>query len=119
MIHRLVLSSCRSKINIDAYWKIVPSLRTLQKTSAMVQTEFPTYVMCIIHKRLFHNSAILQLQKNKLKENGTDVVENISTLQIKKRSTRRNKVVISDDKIPKPDVSLFQCKKLEYCLANL
>lgn len=112
MIHRLVLSSCRSKINIDAYWKIVPSLRTLQKKSAMVQTEFPTYVMSIIHKRFFHNSAILQLQKNKLKENGTDVIENMPTLQIKKRPTRRNKVVISDDKVPKPDVSLFQCQEI-------
>ncbi|XP_070166201.1 required for meiotic nuclear division protein 1 homolog [Polyergus mexicanus] len=103
MIHRLALSSCRNKINIDAYWGIVPSLRTLQKESTLVQRQFLTHDVCIIHKRLFHNSTILQLQKNKLKENETGVVENISTFQIKKRSTRRNKAIISDDKTPKSD----------------
>ncbi|KAM0725461.1 hypothetical protein ACS0PU_008947 [Formica fusca] len=103
MIHRLALSSCKNKINIDAYWGIVPSLRTLQKGSTLVQTQFLTHDVCIIHKRLFHNSTILQLQKNKLKENETGGVENISTFQIKKRSTRRNKAIISDDKTPKPD----------------
>lgn len=103
MIHRLALSSCKNKINIDAYWGIVPSLRTLQKGSTLVQTQFLTHDVCIIHKRLFHNSTILQLQKNKLKENETGGVENISTFQIKKRPTRRNKAIISDDKTPKPD----------------
>ncbi|XP_029664425.1 uncharacterized protein LOC115236244 [Formica exsecta] len=103
MIHRLALSSCKNKINIDAYWGIVPSLRTLQKGSTLVQTQFLTHDVCIIHKRLFHNSTILQLQKNKLKENETGGVENISTFQIKKRPTRRNNAIISDDKTPKPD----------------
>lgn len=103
MIHRLALSNCRNRLNIDTYWRIVPSLRVLQKKPAVMQTEFPAHNVCIIHKRLFHNSIILQLQKNKLKEND---IENISALQIKKRSTRRNKAAISEDKAPKPDVSL-------------
>jgi len=106
MIHRLALSNYRNRFNIEAYWGIVPSLRVLQKKPAVMQTEFSTYNVCIIHKRLFHNSIILQLQKNKLKENETDV-GNISALQIKKRPTRRNKAVISEDKAPKPDVSLY------------
>lgn len=118
MIHRFALSSCRNKINIDAYWRIIPSLRTLQKISTLVQTQFLAHDVSIIHKRHFHNSTILQLQKNKLKENETDVVENISTFQIKPRPNRRNKAVICD-KSPKADVSLFQCKKLEDCIANL
>lgn len=119
IIHRLALSSCRNKINIDAYWGIVPSLRTLQKMSTLVQTQFLAHDVSIIHKRYFHNSTLLQLQKNKLKENETDVVENISTFQIKSRPARRHKAVICDEKSPKADVSLFQCKKLKDCIANL
>ncbi|EFN60922.1 hypothetical protein EAG_06033 [Camponotus floridanus] len=76
MIHRFALSNCRNRFNIEAYWGIVPSLRVLQKKPV--------------------------LQKNKLKENETDI-GNISALQIKKRPTRRNKVVISEDKAAKPD----------------
>lgn len=106
MIYRLALPNCRNRINIEAYWGIVPSLRALQKKPAVMQTEFATYNVCIIHKRFFHNSIILQLQKNKLKENETDV-EDISTLQIKKRPTRRNKTIICEDKMLKPDVSVF------------
>lgn len=102
MIYRLALPNCRNRINIEAYWGIVPSLRALQKKPAVMQTEFATYNVCIIHKRFFHNSIILQLQKNKLKENETDV-EDISTLQIKKRPTRRNKTIICEDKMLKPD----------------
>ncbi|KAL6426082.1 hypothetical protein ACFW04_008983 [Cataglyphis niger] len=102
MIHRLALSSCRNKINIDAHWGIVSSLSILQKMSTLVQTQFITHDVSIIHKRYFHNSTLLQLQKNKLKENETDV-ENISTFQIKSRPARRNKAVICDEKSPKAD----------------
>ncbi|XP_029164516.1 required for meiotic nuclear division protein 1 homolog [Nylanderia fulva] len=101
MIHRFVLSSCRSKINVDACWGIATNLRAMQIKPVVVQIEFSTHIMCKVHRRLFHNSIILQLQKNKFKENATDIVESISTLQMKKRP-RRNKVVI-DDKVPKPD----------------
>lgn len=104
IIHRLVLSSCRSRINIDPSWGVATSSRVLQMKPAMVRTEFSTHV-CKVHRRLFHSSTIVQLQKNKLKENATDVrLEGLSTLQIKNRP-RRNKAVI-DDKVPKPDVGL-------------
>jgi len=66
---------------------------------------FPIYRTYTIYKRHFHNSAIC-LEKINPKENGIDVIDNISTFQIKKRPSRRNRAVISDDKIPKSNVSL-------------
>jgi len=105
MIQRLVISSCRGKIDINACRKIVPSLNILQGRTSVIKTEFPVYRTCIIHKRHFHDSAI-RVEKINPKENGIDVIDNISTFQIKKRPPRRNRVVISDDKILKSNVSL-------------
>lgn len=99
-IHRLVISSYRDKIAIDAKWRIISSLSILQrKKTAVVQTD-----TCTNHKRFFHNS-VIRPQKNQLKESGT-AIENISALQIKNRPSRRNRTIINNDKIPKPNVSL-------------
>lgn len=96
MFQRLAISSCRSRIDTDASWKILSSV--LWK-----RTQSPAYNRCIVHTRLVHTFAV-RLQKHKLKEN--EILENVSTLQIKKRSSRRN--VLSDDNaIPKPNVSSF------------
>lgn len=94
MIHRLVISSCRNKI-IDSSSRIISNL-TLQRKKTVIQTD-----TCIYNKRLFHNS-IICLQKNQLKENST-AIENESTLQMKNRPSRRNRTIIDNDKIPKPN----------------
>nr|XP_012228884.1 PREDICTED: uncharacterized protein LOC105675948 [Linepithema humile] len=93
MIHRLVISSCRNKVAIDASWKIIPNLSVLQRKTT-VQTD-----TCTNHKRFFHNPIICP-QKNQLKDT---VIENISTLIIKNRPSRRNRTIINNDKIPKPN----------------
>lgn len=106
MIHKLVISSSRNKIAFDASWRIIPNLSILQRKTVVVQTN-----TCTSHKRFFHNS-IICLQKNQpLKENNTDT-ENISALKIKNRLTRRNRPIISNDKIPKPNVSLLASRIL-------
>lgn len=92
MLQRLAISSCRNKIDTDASWRILSSV--LWK-----KTQSPAYNRCIVHTRLVHNFAV-HLQKHKLQE--SEVLENVSTFQIKKRSPRRN--VLSDDNtIPKPN----------------
>jgi len=105
VIQKLVISSCRGKIDINACRKIVSSLNILQERTSVIKAAFPVCRTCIIHTRHFHDSAI-RLEKINPKENGIDVIDNISTFQIKKRPSRRNRVVISDDKILKSNVSL-------------
>lgn len=100
MIQRLVISSCRSKIDIDTYRRIIPSLNILRERTAVMKAEFSIYHMCIIHKKHFYNSTIC-LDKVNPKENRIDIVDNVSTFQIKKRPSRRNRAIITDDKIPK------------------
>jgi len=109
MIQRLVISNRRGKIDIDTYRRIIPSLNILREKTAAIKAEFSIY-MCIAHKKHFYNSTIYL---DKVKENGIGV-NNISTFQIKKRPSRRNRAIINDDKIPKLNVSLL-CKELEYC----
>lgn len=113
MIQRLVISNCRGKIDIDAYRRIVPSLNILRGRTAAIKAGFPVYHTCTIHKRLFHDSTI-RLEKINPKGNGIGIINNISMFKIKKTSSRRSRVVINDDKIPKPNVSLafFVKKKL-------
>jgi len=103
VIQKLVISSCRGKID-NACRKIVSSLNILQERTSVIKAEFPVCRTCIIHKRHFHDSAIC-LEKLNPKENEIDVTDNISTFQIKNRPSRR-RVVISDDKILKSNVSL-------------
>ncbi|KYN32556.1 hypothetical protein ALC56_13037 [Trachymyrmex septentrionalis] len=100
MIQRLVISSCRGKIDIDTYRRIIPSLNILRERTAVIKAEFSIYHMCTVHKKHFYNSTIY-LDKINPKENGIGIVDNVSTFQIKKRSPRRNRAIINDDKIPK------------------
>lgn len=112
MIQRLVISSCRGKADIDAYRRIVPSLSILRGTT-VVKAVFPVHYICITHQRLFYDSTV-RLEKINSKENGTVITDDISTFQIKKRSSRRNRAIINDDKILKSNVSsLYQDKELK------
>lgn len=102
MIQRLVISSCRGKIDINAFRRIKSSLSILQQSAAVIKTGFPVNRTCIIHKRSFHNSANY-LEKINSKKNGIGVINDISTFQIKKRPSRRNRIVMNDDKILRPN----------------
>lgn len=118
MIQRLVISSWRGKVDIDAYRRIVPTLNILRETTTVIKAVFPVHHTCITHKRPFYDSAVC-LEKINSKENGAGIIDNISTFQIKKRPSRRNRVIINDDKIPKSNVSsLCQDEELKLYLTK-
>jgi len=94
MIQRLVVSSCRGKINIDAYRRVASSLSVSYGRIAVIRPEFPAHYTCTIH-RFLHDSAI-RSEKINPKANGCDIVDTISTFQIKKSPSRRNRIVIND-----------------------
>lgn len=96
MIQRLVVSSCRGKVNVDACRGIVLSLSATRGWTTVTETRFP--------RRSFYDSAIRSERINPPRKNGCGVLDNLSTLQIKKRSSRRNTGVLND-KTPKPNVS--------------
>ncbi|KAL6258738.1 hypothetical protein P5V15_010688 [Pogonomyrmex californicus] len=116
IIQRLVIASCRHKIDVDIYRRIVPCLSIFR-----ARTEFPVHDVSLTHKRYLHDSTIC-LEKFHLKENVNGITDNISTLQIKKRPSRRNRSLINDGfKNPKPNT--WSVKALvtaeEYDLENL
>lgn len=117
MIQRLVISSCRGKIDINAFQRIKSSLSILQQSATVIKTGFPVNRTCIIHKRSFHDSTNY-LEKINSKKNGIGIINDISTFQIKKRLSRRNRIVINDDKILRPNVSLLY-EELEYCFLQV
>ncbi|KYN02712.1 hypothetical protein ALC62_06512 [Cyphomyrmex costatus] len=99
-IQSLVISSCKDKINIDTYRRIVPSLNILRERIAVITAGFSIHHMCIVHKKHFHSSTV-HLEKVNLKENQIGINNVSSTFQIKKGPSRRNRIIINDDKIPK------------------
>ncbi|XP_028047226.1 required for meiotic nuclear division protein 1 homolog [Monomorium pharaonis] len=116
IIQRLVLSSCRDKI--DIYQRIVPSLNILRGRT-VIKAGFSSY-KCTVYKRFLHDSTIHSAKINP-KENGTDIVDNISTFKIKKTPSRRNRVIINDDKSSKPNTWTVKALATaeEYNLENL
>ncbi|XP_077254923.1 required for meiotic nuclear division protein 1 homolog isoform X1 [Temnothorax americanus] len=96
MIQRLVIASCRGKIDIDGLRRVASSPGILHGRTAVINTWFPpTHYTRVIHRKPFHDSAIRSERIN-AKENEREVVDNISTFQIKKGPSRRNRVAISD-----------------------
>lgn len=103
MIQRIAISSCRGKVDIDAYRRILlPSLSVLRERTAVTEAGSSVCHACVIHKRPFHESTILrELERINPKESGISVTDDISTFQMNKRPARRSRVVIKDDKTPK------------------
>lgn len=105
MIQRLVISGCRSKIDINAYRMVAPSLSVLHGRTEVIKAGFPVPHTCMIHGKSFHDSTI-RSEKINSKESGCGIADNVSTFQMKTRPSRRNRTIISDTS-PKYNVSLY------------
>lgn len=107
MVQRFTISCFgKCKINYDVCRRIASSWHLTQRKSLTEHVE--SRYTCTIHTRLYHGTRLLCT--NKLKQD-EDITEDMSTLQIKKRPLRRNRIVISDEKTLKNDVSHFDERK--------
>jgi len=93
IVQRFAMLSRRSKIHLETSQRIVLNLSILRGKTLVGQALF-------VHKRFFSDTS--SLLKNKLGENGIVAGENVSRLQIKKKS--RNRILINN-KILKSNVS--------------
>jgi len=94
IVQRFATLSCRSKIHLETSQRIMLNLSILRGKTLVRQAEL------FIHKRFFSDTS--SLLKNKLGGNGIVAGENVSRLQIKKKS--RNRILINN-KILKSNVS--------------
>lgn len=95
IIQRLVISGCRGKID-----RRVASSILYGRT--VIKAGFPAHYM--IHGKSFHDFTT-RSEKLNSKENECDIADNASAFQMKTRSSRRNRTIISDT-ILKSNVSL-------------
>jgi len=108
IIQRLVISGCRGKIDRRVVSSILYG-RTVIKAG------FPVHYARMIHGKSFHDFTV-RSEKLNSKENECDITDNASAFQMKTRSSRRNRTIISDT-ILKSNVSL-SCEELERYLTQ-
>ncbi|EFN85720.1 hypothetical protein EAI_11581 [Harpegnathos saltator] len=97
MIQRFALSCGKRAIDTNACRRIASSWHLTRRKPPPEHVRLLARHTYTIHTRLHHST--LSLYVNKLKQNAD--VDDIPTLQIKKRPPRKNKAVISDENTPK------------------
>ncbi|XP_043497648.1 required for meiotic nuclear division protein 1 homolog [Polistes fuscatus] len=116
ILNRLVLIPCRQSINCGIYRK-VENVFTFTQKKITVPLSYSVNMNVFISCRSFHKIQFLQ----NIATNKTGIQENISTLQLKKRSTRKNKQVVGEEASLTPGVWILKALATaeEYNLENL
>ncbi|KAI4491634.1 hypothetical protein M0804_003026 [Polistes exclamans] len=116
ILNRLVLIPCRQSINCGIYRK-VENVFTFTQKKITVPLSYSVNMNVFISCRSFHKIQFLQ----NIATNKTGIQENISTLQLKKRSIRKNKQVVGEEASLTPGVWIIKALATaeEYNLENL
>ncbi|XP_015174587.1 PREDICTED: required for meiotic nuclear division protein 1 homolog [Polistes dominula] len=117
ILNRLVLMPCRRSLNYSTY-RTVENVFMFTEKRITVPLNYSVNMNVFISCRSFHNN--IQFFQN-IANNKSGIQENISTLQLKKRSIRKNKQVVEEEASLLPGVWIIKALATaeEYNLESL